>query len=266
MKDNIKEISRMCDDHARQDAERSREVIDAGPFRALLSRNTDLIWLNYAVPTGPLGDAAQAHASLAELRRAFAARGRRLRFEFNALAWPGLAPLLEQAGLELHAEQPLMVCEPHTLRPFEAAGARAELLGEASGDELLAAFLTIQRRGFEQQPAAVTPADVAAMRAGLARSANLQALAWLGGAPASAAALSPIGPVAELAGVATDPAMRRRGGAATVSSFLVREHFRRGGRLAWLSAGDAAAQAVYQLIGFELIDARLNYIEPGGAA
>ncbi len=266
MKQNIKEISRTCDDHARRDAERSREVIDAGPFRALLSRSTDLIWLNYAVPVGLLGDAAQAQAGLAELRRAFAARERRLRFEFNAQAWPELAPLLEQSGLVLHAEQPIMVCEPHTLRPFEAAGTRAELLGEASGDELLAAFLGIQRRGFEDQPAPVTPTDVAALRDALAHSAHLQALVWIDGAPASAASLSPIGPVAELAGVATDPTMRRRGGAATASSFLVREHFQRGGQLAWLSAGDAAAQAVYQLIGFQLIDSRLNYIEPEAAA
>jgi hypothetical protein len=32
--------------------------------------------------------------------------------------------------------------------------------------------------------------------------------------------------------------------------------------VAWLSAGDAAAQAVYKRVGFAVADTRLNYIEP----
>lgn len=260
------ELSRQCDTHARRDAERHREVVDAGPFRALISRDSDLIWLNYAVPLGPLPSVEQTQASLEELRQAFAARGRRLRFEFNALAWPDLPAVLERAGLELHAEQPLMVCDPQSLRIVQAPGASAELLDDESSDELLTAFMRIQRLGFDPQPAPVTPADVASLRAELASARSLLALVRLDGTPASAAAISPIGPVAELAGVATDPDLRRRGGAATVSSFLVREHFRRGGRLAWLSAGDAGAQAAYEQVGFRLIDSRLNYIEPEGTA
>jgi len=68
--------------------------------------------------------------------------------------------------------------------------------------------------------------------------------------------------VAELAGVATSPALRRRGVAATLTSFLTDQLFAAGGTLAWLSAGDAAAQAVYERVGFAVVDTRLNYIEP----
>jgi predicted GNAT family acetyltransferase len=48
--------------------------------------------------------------------------------------------------------------------------------------------------------------------------------------------------------------------AATISSFLTKQLFDQGGSLAWLSAADAAAQAVYQRVGYAVIDERLNYI------
>jgi len=43
---------------------------------------------------------------------------------------------------------------------------------------------------------------------------------------------------------------------------LAGQLFAAGGRLAWLSAGDAAAQSVYERVGFAVVDTRLNYIEP----
>jgi len=68
--------------------------------------------------------------------------------------------------------------------------------------------------------------------------------------------------VAEVAGVGTRPALRRRGVAASLTCFLTEQLFAVGGTLAWLSAGDAAAQAVYERVGFAVVDTRLNYIEP----
>jgi hypothetical protein len=50
--------------------------------------------------------------------------------------------------------------------------------------------------------------------------------------------------------------------AASLTSFLTEQLFAAGGTLAWLSAGDAAAQAVYERVGFAVVDMRLNYIEP----
>jgi ribosomal protein S18 acetylase RimI-like enzyme len=67
--------------------------------------------------------------------------------------------------------------------------------------------------------------------------------------------------ICELVGVATLPALRRRGVAATLCSFLIEDHFEEGGDVVWLSAGDAVAQATYERIGFRLVDSRLNYID-----
>jgi ribosomal protein S18 acetylase RimI-like enzyme len=87
-------------------------------------------------------------------------------------------------------------------------------------------------------------------------------MGWFGDRPAGVAALSPTESVGELVGVATLPEFRRRGVASALSSKLVADHFHNGGDIAWLSAEDAAAQAMYRTIGF--IDAGIyaNYIAP----
>jgi ribosomal protein S18 acetylase RimI-like enzyme len=257
------ECSRLCEQHAIRDAERTREVIDAGPFRALLHRQDDMIWLNYAVPVAPLGEDGEIEAALHELASVFAARKRRLRFEFNALPWPRLGPVLERFGLHLHARHPLMVCTPTDLRPVAAPGVAVRLLGPTSPAADLLAFRTVLSEGFGDG-APPTPEAVAALRDELASGCVIHALAEVEGAPAAVGSLTPIGEVAELVGVATRPALRRRGAAATLSSALAREHFASGGTLLWLSAGDDIARAVYEKVGCRLIDERLSYMEAGG--
>jgi ribosomal protein S18 acetylase RimI-like enzyme len=256
------DLSRLCDQHARRDAERTREVIDVGPFRALLDRTTAMIWVNYAVPIAPLAPGASVSQALEELGRVFSVRGRRLRFEFNALPWPELPHMLEQAGLELQDQHPLMVCTPETFTPVAAPGVDVRLLESATADADLRAFQTILRLSFEEHPREVTDGDVDDLRRRLTGGLHLHALAALDGVPAGAASLSPIDEIAELAGLATHPNLRRRGIAATLTSFLTREHFDRGGRMAWLSAADQRAQAAYRKAGYQLIDVRLNYIGP----
>lgn len=252
------ELSRLCDEHARRDAERSREVLDIGPFRALLNPSDPMIWLNYAVPIGPIGSEEEAAAALAQLREAFAARQRTLRFEFNALPWPGLPELLAREGLEVVYRHPVMVCTAETWRPFDAQGVEMRILGEGSPEADLRDYLTIIRLGFDDDKP-VSPEDVIALRDRLRSARNVSALAALDGQTAGVGSISPIDGTAELAGVATHPAMRRRGVAAALSSFLMGHHFTHGGDLIWLSAADAAAQAVYQKVGFSEIDVRLNY-------
>jgi GNAT superfamily N-acetyltransferase len=258
------DLSRLCDQHARRDAERTREVIDVGPFRALLDRTTAMIWVNYAVPIAQPGPDESVNQALEELGRVFGVRGRRLRFEFNALPWPELPRMLQQAGLEQHDQNPLMVCTPASFTPVAAPGVDTRLLASATTDADLRAFQTILRLSFEDHPREVTDADVADLRRRLTGGLHLHALATLDGVPAGAASLSPIDEIAELAGLATHPDMRRRGVAATLSSFLTRQHFDHGGRMAWLSAADQGAQAAYHKVGFQLIDVRLNYIDPRG--
>ncbi len=256
------ELSRVCEQNANAVSARSRTIIDCGPFQARLDPTTDMIWINYAVPMGVIDDAQAATAALAELRRAFAQHQRRPRFEFNALPWPALPRLLESAGFELQERHPLMVCTPGSFRRFAAPGVAVRFLG---GDDLaptLAAAMALQSESFGG-PAELPPADeIERLRDQLRAETLCYAFATLDGRPAGAGSTALIDGVAELAGVATTPALRRRGVAATLTSFLAEQLFAAGGTLAWLSAGDAAAQTVYERVGFTVADTRLNYIEP----
>jgi ribosomal protein S18 acetylase RimI-like enzyme len=256
------ERSRVCEQNANAVSARSRTIIECGPFRALLDPSTDMIWLNYAVPAGAIDDTTATIAALADLRRAFAQHQRRPRFEFNALPWPGLPSLLESAGFELQERHPLMVCTPQSLRRYAAPGVEVRFLGSGDPAPTLAAAMALQSESFGG-PAELPPADeVQRLRDQLRTGMLCFAFATLDGMPAGAGSTAPIDGVAELAGIATTPTLRRRGVAATLTSFLAEQLFATGGTLAWLSAGHAAAQAVYERVGFAVTDTRLNYIEP----
>jgi ribosomal protein S18 acetylase RimI-like enzyme len=256
------ELSRLCEQNANAVSAQSRTTIDCGPFRALFDPTTDMIWLNYAVPVGEIGDVRATAAALANLRQAFAQHQRRPRFEFNALPWPALPSLLESAGFQLQERHPLMVCTPHSFRRFAAPGVAVRWLGINDPAATLATTMAIQSESFGGPVEPPLDDEVERLREQLRAGTLCYALATLDGVPAGAGSTAPIDGVAEVTGVATSPALRRRGVAASLTSFLAEQLFAAGGRVAWLSAGDAAAQAVYERVGFAVTDTRLNYIEP----
>ena len=239
-----------------------REVVPVGPFTALLDRSTDMVWLNYAVPTGPLDDVNGVTGALQELGRVFSDRKRVLRFEFTGALWPELPAILEQAGLHLQAAHPLMLCTPADFTPVRAPSVRVHLLRASDDARTLATFSSVTQEGFGmvEEPAPLSQEQLDQLRRDLEGGRIRCALAWLEGEPAGAAATMRFEDVAELAGVATLPEKRRRGVAMSTSSVLVQDHFDRGGTVVWLSAGDAGAEAVYERIGFRVAGARLNYI------
>jgi ribosomal protein S18 acetylase RimI-like enzyme len=256
------DLSRLCEQNANAVSALNRLMIDCGPFRALLDRSTDMIWVNYAVPVDTIDDARATADALAELRRAFTEHGRRPRFEFNALPWPALPDLLERAGFQLQARHPLMVCTPEGFRPFAAPGVAARMLGSDEPEATLSAAMVIQSESFGVTAEPPSADEIEHLRDQLRAGTLCYALATLDGIAAGAGSTAPIDGVAELGGIATSPALRRRGVAVSLTSFLTAQLFAAGGRLAWLSAGDAAAQAVYERVGFAVVDTRLNYIEP----
>jgi predicted GNAT family acetyltransferase len=256
------ELSRLCEQNANAVSVHNRLVVDCGPFQALLDPTTDMIWVNYAVPIGTVDDAQATTAALADLRQTFAQHQRRPRFEFNALPWPALPRLLQNAGFQLQERHPLMVCTPNTMRRFAAPGVAVRFLAADEPETTLAATMALQSESFGGS-AELPPADeVERLRAQLRAGTLCYALATLDGVPAGAGSTAPIDGVAEVAGVGTSPALRRRGVAATLTSFLAEQLFAAGGTLAWLSAGDSGAQAAYERVGFAVLDTRLNYIEP----
>ncbi|MBW4679309.1 MAG: GNAT family N-acetyltransferase [Microcoleus vaginatus WJT46-NPBG5] len=243
-------------------AAQGREAITVGPFQALLDPSTDMIWLNYAVPIAPLGSAREVAESLTELRRVFAERQRTIRFEFIEALWPTLSGALEEAGLQLQARQPLMLCTPADFQPFHAPEVRVHRLTDTHKD-ILTKYLSIQSESFNFEEANEPPSTemIEQLREHLQRGSWRCAMATLEGMPAGGGCTMPWERLCELAGVGTLPSMRRRGVAATLCSFLVQDHFDCGGDLVWLSAGDAVAQALYQKIGFSGVNTQLNYID-----
>jgi ribosomal protein S18 acetylase RimI-like enzyme len=155
-----------------------------------------------------------------------------------------------------------MACTAQTFSPRWREDVSVQLLSSSDPDETLATFLQIEQDGFAEldMPAGeITQEMVTAFRERLSHRTHRRALALVEGKPAAVATLSPIGEMAELAGVTTLPALRNRGAARVVSSFLVDHHFQSGGERVWLGAADTRARSVYEGIGFFTLDTRLNY-------
>lgn len=174
------------------------------------------------MPVDPLDD--RLADGIEHLRALYRTRREPLRIEFNESVWPGLGPALEAAGFDLESRNPLMACPPEAFRPVTAP------------------MITVQ---FE----ATDPEHPGRMRT----------IGMIDGAVAGHASLGGIEGVAELFGVVTEPAFRRRGVAGTLCSALMQWHFDRGGRLVFLDAENPAAEAVYLRLGFTAIGARLAY-------
>lgn len=234
------------------------QTVRVGPFLSTFHPRSNMIWINYATPLEPVPPGEVA--SLVEaLRQEFRRRSRTLRFEFLEAMHPELGAALERAGLVLQSRSPLMVCGPGTLRRVAAQGVKVVSLRADDDDTVFAQFLQAARRAFGTDDQPVTAEDIAEQRASLAGGRYQSATAFLDDQLAGVGTMT-VGSD-ELVGIGTLPGFRRRGVAATVSSFLVARHFDEGAEAVWLSAGDAAATALYEKIGFVHAGCQLNYIE-----
>lgn len=231
----------------------SRNSTDCGPFRVMLHPSNDLVWLNYAVPTS----AAYTSGSVGEMIDEFLNNGRTPRLEFTRELWPALPGLLEDEGFGLEATQPTRICTESEFRPFRADAVSVRML--SAGDDL-EPVLTVANEAFGMAEGP-TPEQIEANRDQILRGVLKCAGAYIDGAVAGCAFTTPCDGVCELAGVGTAPAFRRRGVASAVSSFLMADHFLTGD-LVWLSAGDDAAKAVYERLGFETVATHVCYVRP----
>lgn len=240
-----------------------RDVIAVGSFQALIDPATDLTWLNYAVPVEPLGKKAEVAEVLEELREVFTQCDRTLRFEFTESLWQMLPEVLEEAGLQLEARHPMLLCTPADFQPYQALGVEVRLLTTDDDTDTLSTFILVRNQGFYQELAEPpTEAEIADLHEQIQMGQMGCAMAFLDGIPAGVGVTTtPLLGVCELAGVTTLLALRRRGVAATLCSFLVKEHFENSGDLVWLSAGNAIAKSTYERIGFRVVGSRLNYID-----
>ncbi|HSI36664.1 MAG: GNAT family N-acetyltransferase [Phycisphaerae bacterium] len=238
-----------------------RHTATIGPFLASAHPTNDLVWLSSALPLSAHRDEPfDWPRVVTELRAWFRSHNRRMRFEILEPLWPELAPLLTGQGVELQGRMPLMLCAPADLRAAPIpTGVTIEPVTADSPFEQIRDLVQTANRSFNDGPE-TTDRHVHEHRAALARGQYRCVVARVDGQPAGAGSMTVEND--ELVGIGTLPAFRRRGIAAAVSHHLVADHFARGHALAWLSAGDQVARAVYETIGFHVVGDQVNLMDP----
>ncbi|MFD9359373.1 GNAT family N-acetyltransferase [Streptomyces sp. NPDC060031] len=239
---------------------------DIGPLTLFVQEGAG--WPYYARPL--LDSRARADApdvSVADVERVLA-RQRELKvpesFEWVAETTPSLRAAVEAAGLHVHAH-PLMVLDPAAASAgLPAAHPDVRVLG--ADDALLGAAVTVPMLAFAAPGTAVGeagPAELAvaaqdpsveprrAMVSGMIASGRtVLAAAAQGGVVLCSGQYNPVDEVAEVVGVGTLPAARRRGLALAVTAALVSDALAHGARTVFLSAGDEDVARIYGRLGF----------------
>ena len=237
------------------------ESIYCGSFRAWFTAYTNNRELNYAMPVAPIAAAAM-RVEVEGLRSVFTARHRTVRVEYVEELWPGLRDALEQVGLHLAAAEPLMACTRTEFLSSTAPGVQMRALSVADDDADLAAFTQIRDARPLDGSRPASARAITELRALLQTRTEVCALACVDGVPAaSGRCLLQRDSLGELTSIVTRPQFRRRGVAATMVSFLIRELIDTGRTIAWLNAANDQARSVYARLGFRSIGRLLNYEE-----
>ncbi|HEY3783634.1 MAG TPA: GNAT family N-acetyltransferase [Fimbriimonadaceae bacterium] len=219
----------------------NREIIEQPPFRVFLNRKLNVLYVNYAIP---LAVSVEPLADLKALAATFKTNDRVPRLEFARELSPELQKPLQEMRFTKEQSLPMMTCTRAMFRPRSS-----DLqIREIGPEEDVRIYYQTANKAFDMQWP-ISETFIAKEEADRDTGELHIAIAYVDGEPAGCACL---GPSAELSGVATVPEFRRRGIAAAVSSFLLENHFKKN-ELAWLAADDAAAEALYRSIGFELV-------------
>lgn len=239
------------------------EVIQTVPFEAYLHSDPHALGFGYAQPVGPLPGDSEIAAGLRQLRSLFTRRGIPLSIEFNRPLFPDLPGLLESGGLVVAEREPLLVLDPTDFTPSYAMDVDVRFLHPSDPDELLSAYSRIFTEVLLERPFTETPSGVARLHSEVENAdGKSHALALIEGRPVGTGFISTVEGVSEIARVATIPAARHRGVAATLTSSMLQCHFDAGANVSWLTASGLPAQRLYEKLGFRLVGERLYYTEP----
>ncbi|MFF4875757.1 GNAT family N-acetyltransferase [Micromonospora sp. NPDC000668] len=192
-------------------------------------------------------------------------------FEWVHETNPELLAVARSAGLNV-LEAPLMVLDPAALPDpatlsdvpvrvlaADSPGFAADVAGRRAVAAVSFAAAGTERgdAGPAERDAAVTELEQAALDEERTRIADGRRLSVLAGTPTEGALAGGmamrVGDVAEIAGVATLPAARRRGLGAALTATLARELLAAGTDLVFLSAGSTEIARVYLRVGFRRI-------------
>lgn len=232
--------------------------MECRPFTMFFRRTSDMPFLSYARPTGPLkGNLGKV---IEEVKQAFHARKRVPRWEWIAELAPELEAALVSAGLPEVERRPLMVVTPERFKPVTTDCAEIRLL--TPNDDLMALSRTMMK-AFGMVDEAHVGQVAEDTRQMILRGAKYLAV-FAGGIPIAGGEHSPIGKTTEVAGIGTDPDFQRRGIGSAITSATVADAIKMGCDCIFLSAADEEKGRFYAKLGFEEVGTAMDVMEPQG--
>jgi GNAT superfamily N-acetyltransferase len=224
------------------------EVLAIGPFQVALSKEIEAPATNRVMLVDGNATEAETEKAIPKLKAALKKHKSALEVEYNEAAFPKVGAWLEAGGLKLARKNPLMALRPEAFKPSVAPEVHLTQLGPRAIAAELEAFQQIRWTDGGDVNRQAPPVNM--LRVELEVPSSVFLLAWLDWVAAGTGVSHSLKGAAELAGIVTQKALRRRGVAATVTSELVRRHFDRGGDFVFLDAASEEAAKVYEGLGF----------------
>lgn len=237
---------------------RRPEVVETGGFVAGFDPATTSPYVNYATP---LPGAEPTARDVAALVAAFRTRGLKPRLEFAPDRAPAVEPALRAAGFVTEQVHEYLVCAKGGLAvPRHDAGAAGHEVRVPATDHDYAVIDAAMCEAFTGEPGAPEPSAAGAARLRRVQGSGgaVRFVRAADGSCAGAASCSaPAWGTAELSGVATRPAFRRRGVAGAVTGELTRAMFAQGADSVWLEYSGDGSRRVYERLGYRAQGTRL---------
>jgi GNAT superfamily N-acetyltransferase len=230
--------------YLRASIDEGRETERIGPILASFSRSSRNPFLNYAIPDD---GAEPSAADVAGLIDAYERRNLQPRLEYLTSCAPRVEEALLTAGFAIEGRLALMLADERAIDAMPPPG--IELLAPTSDVELRGIRL-VQKEAYGD-PDPVDDAAISRLRSNLGRGAGavLARCVEDGEAAGAGEYTLPIDCVCEVTSIAVRVAYRRRGIAAAMTSWLLREARAAGVTTTFLMANEAE-ERIYARIGF----------------
>jgi hypothetical protein len=232
------------------------ETERVGPFLATFTPGTDHPMRNYAIPDD---DARPRPSEVDALVETFRSRGLKPRLEYADEASTALLQVLLEAGFEVEAKLPVMVCvRGHALAVTMPTDFE---VGLALTDEDHADALRVANEAYGER-AEPGADEVRALGRMVARGGAVALARHLATGEAAGSGIypAPRESVSELAAIGTRERFRRQGVALGVTSALTISAFETGIELLWLTPEHEASERIYARVGFRSTNCHMIHI------